>query len=145
MLNPRIIPLLLVGIALPVLGCGGPGSPEPGSPEDVVKEVTYASRDGDLDKLERLVTPDHFRNMLQPLDGGNREQLAQSMRHGYEQMQFEDLRIVSTQIDGDSATVEVALVTGQGEVRYPTYLRKIRGEWRVTSPPASRGARRGRR
>lgn len=139
MLNPRIIPLLLVGIALPILGCGGPKSPE-----DVVKEATYASRDGDLDKLERLMAPADFRAMLQAT-GGNREQLAQAMRHSSEQVQLEDLRIVNTQIDGDSATVEVELVTGQGRVRAPTYLRKIRGEWRVTSPPASGGARRGRR
>ena len=139
MLNPRIIPLLLVGIALPVLGCGGPKSPG-----DVAKAATYASRDADVDKLERLMAPADFRTMLQAV-GGDRKKLAQIMQRSQEQAQVKEVRVLSTQIDGDSATVEVEMVTAKGRVRAPTHLRKIRGEWRVTSPPASGGARRGGR
>ena len=139
MLNPRIIPLLLVGTALPILGCGGTKSPE-----DVVKEATYASRDADVDKLERLMAPADFRALLQAA-GGDRKKLAQMMQRSQEQVQLKEVEVLSTKIEGDTATVEVELVTGQGRVRAPTQLRKIRGEWRVTSPPASGGARRGGR
>ena len=137
--NPRLISLLVASIALATLGCGGTKSPE-----DVVKEATYAIRDSDLDALERLMAPNDFDAMLQAA-GGNREQLAQMIRQSQQQVQLEDLSVLSTKIEGDTATVEVELVTGQGRIRSPTYLRKIRGEWRVTSSPASRGARRGRR
>ncbi len=91
------------------------------------------------------MAPADFRAMLQAT-GGNREQFAQMIRSQSQQLQLKDVSVLSTKIEGDTATVEVELVTGQGKIRESTYLRKMRGEWRVTSqaPSGAGGARRGR-
>jgi Domain of unknown function (DUF4878) len=120
--------LALICLLLAVCGCGGNDKKDA---EQTVRDFVQATRERDADTFcDELVT----REFLEQTIGATGDKATESCKREFRNLsglRVKLVRIVKTELDGDSATV-TAVLDRQGErIRQKLRLKKQDGDWRL--------------
>jgi ketosteroid isomerase-like protein len=120
--------LALICLLLAVSGCGGNDKKDA---EQTVRDFVQATRERDADTFcDELVT----REFLEQTIGATGDKATESCKREFGNLsglRVKLVRIVKTEVDGDSATV-TAVLDRQGErIRQKLRLKKQDGDWKL--------------
>jgi hypothetical protein len=121
-------PIALICLLVAVSGCGGDDKKDA---QQTVRDFVQATRERDADTFcDKLVT----REFLEQSIGASGDRAKESCKREFSSLRglrLRLVRIVKTELDGDSATV-TAVLDRQGErIRQKLRLKKQDGDWKL--------------
>ena len=122
--------LALICLLVAVSGCGG-GDNDKEDAEQTVRDFVQATRERDADRFcDELVTQEFLEQTI----GATGDKAKESCKREFSNLRglrVTLVRIVKTEVDGDSATV-TAVLDRQGQtIREKLRLKQEDGEWRL--------------
>jgi ketosteroid isomerase-like protein len=124
-----VIPLCL--LALLVAGCGGGGGDDKQKAQQTVRDFVKAVNTRDADTYcDHLITK-QFREKSTFATGDRASESCKREMKAITGLHITLVRIVSTKVDGDSATVTAILGRSGQELKQRLALRKEDGDWKL--------------
>jgi ketosteroid isomerase-like protein len=124
-----VIPLCL--LALLVGGCGGGGGDDKQKAQQTVRDFVKAVNTRDADTYcDHLITKE-FREKSTFATGDRASESCKREMKAITGLHITLVRIVSTKVDGDSATVTAILGRSGQELKQQLALRKEDGDWKL--------------
>lgn len=119
---------LVICLLVAVSGCGGDDKQDA---EQTVRDFVEATRERDADKFcDELVTQEFLEQTIGATGARARESCKRELR-ALSGLRVELVRIVKTELDGDSATVTAVLKRQGQRLEQKLRLKKEDGDWKL--------------
>jgi hypothetical protein len=129
----KLIVFIMAVAVTALVGCGGPS----GSPKGVVNGFLNAMKAGDVKEIKKYITASDVslieaaENLAKSLGQGDKmdEKMQNEFKEKSKNVSFD---VKGEKIEGDKATVEVAVTENGKTETQPFELKKEKGEWKVS-------------
>jgi len=123
-------PIALICLLVAVSGCGG-GDDDKTDAEQTVRDFVQATRERDADRFcDELVTQEFLEQTIGATGDKAKESCKREFRN-LRGLRVTLVRIVTTKLDGDSATVTAVLDRQGQRLRQELRLKKEDGDWKL--------------